>query len=235
MTEGSAAPTARRPPSRAALLLYRVCWTIVQAIIRTYWRVTVEGREHIPTGGPFILAPVHRSFIDFGVVSVVTPRRLCYMGKDSLWKHPVFGRFLSALGAFPVHRGSADRDALRQCIAVIEGGEALVLFPEGTRRVGPVVEDLWEGAAYVATRTGAPIVPVGIGGSERALPKGKRVPRSVKVHVVVGPPIMPPPLEEGRRPSRRARHELTEQLRADVQRLFDEAQARVNQGAGRAV
>jgi len=205
------------------VILYRIVRAVVLAFCRLYLRETVEGTEHVPITGPFVLAPVHRSFIDFGIASAVTRRRLRYMGKDSLWKIGFLGKLLSVLGAFPVRRGAADRDALRRSIEVLEAGEGLVLFPEGTRRFGPVVEHLFEGAAYVASRTGAPIVPVGIGGSERAMRKGRKLPRPVKVHVVVGPPLVPRPAADGR-VSRRAVHELTEQLRVEVQRLFDEAQ-----------
>ena len=218
-----AAEPATAGPSGAALVLYRVCRAAVVGVCRTYWRATYEGVEHVPPAGAFVLAPVHRSFIDFGLVAAVTTRRIRYMGKDSLWKVGWFGRFITALGAFPVRRGAADREALRRCMDVIRGGEPLVLFPEGTRRSGPVVQDLYEGAAYVAIRTGVPIVPVGIGGSERALPKGKRLPRPVKVHVVVGPPLAPPQPKASGHPSRRALRELTERLHAEVQRLFDEA------------
>ena len=198
---------------------------LIQAICRVYWRATFEGLEHVPTTGAFVVAPVHRSFLDFGVVSGISRRRLGYMGKDSLWNNRLLGSFISALGAFPVRRGAADRDALRRCIEVIETGRPVVLFPEGTRRSGPVVEDLFEGTAYVAGRTGVPIVPVGIGGSERALAKGQRLPRPVKIHVVVGPPLDPPQRrEDGRPPKRGAVHEVTEQLQAELQRLFDKAQ-----------
>jgi 1-acyl-sn-glycerol-3-phosphate acyltransferase len=218
-----AAPAAGGGASRAALVLYRVCRAAVVGICRTYWRATYEGLEHVPAEGAYVLAPVHRSFIDFGLVAGLSTRRIRYMGKDSLWKVGWFGRFITALGAFPVHRGSADREALRRCIDVIGGGEPLVLFPEGTRRTGPVVQELYEGASYIAVRTGVPIVPVGIGGSERALPKGKRLPRPVKVHVIVGPPLAPPPPRAGGRPSRRAVRELTGRLHPELQRLFDEA------------
>jgi 1-acyl-sn-glycerol-3-phosphate acyltransferase len=146
-----------------------------------------------------------------------------YMGKDSLWKVGLFGKFISALGAYPVHRGGADREALKRTVEVLQGGEPVVIFPEGTRQFGPKVENLFEGAAYVATKVGVPIVPVGIGGSERALRKGQKLPRPVKVAVVVGEPIMPP-AATGPRTSRRAVHELTLQLRDEVQRLFDQAQ-----------
>ncbi|MGI9032224.1 MAG: lysophospholipid acyltransferase family protein [Acidimicrobiales bacterium] len=187
--------------------------------------MSIEGTENVPPAGAYVLAPVHRSFIDFGMVALVTPRRVRFMGKESLWKLAWFGRFISALGAFPVNRRAADRESLRRCIEVIRGGEPLVLFPEGTRRSGPVVTDLFEGAAYVAIRTGVPIVPIGIGGSEQALQKGRRVPRPVKVHVVVGPPLVPLPPKPSGHPSRRAVRELSAALHAELQRLFDGARA----------
>jgi 1-acyl-sn-glycerol-3-phosphate acyltransferase len=207
------------------VILYRVVRNLLFLINRAVFRITIEGKEHIPTEGAFVLAPVHRSFLDFALVSSVTQRRMRYMGKDSLWKFKPLGWFISTLGAFPVHRGAADREALRRSIEIVEAGDALVIFPEGTRRSGPVVDDLFEGAAYVAARAGVPIVPVGIGGSEAAQAKGKRLPRPTKVHIVVGAPI-PPPQSEGR-VSRKAVHATTERLQAEVQRLFDQAQQAV--------
>jgi 1-acyl-sn-glycerol-3-phosphate acyltransferase len=101
-----------------------------------------------------------------------------------------------------------------------------VLFPEGTRRSGPVVDEVFDGAAYVALRTGAPIVPVGIGGSERAMPKGAKFIRPVKLRMVVGEPLHPPATEGGARAPRRAVRELTGELKGRLQALFDEAQAK---------
>lgn len=210
------------------MMLYRIVRRVFFVVGRLVWRVTFEGAENVPTEGPFIMAPVHRSNIDFAMISCVTERKMRFMGKDSLWKVKWFGRLITTLGAYPVHRGVADREALRSTIDILKGGEPLVLFPEGTRRSGPTVENLYEGACYVAARAGVPLVPVGIGGSEGALPKGTKIPRPVKVHLVVGPPIFPPPTPEGRRnPSRRAVHELTLKLQEELQRLFDLARARV--------
>ena len=210
----------------ASLAAYRLGRGLLVGVARLYLRLEVRGREHVPASGAFVLAPVHRSNIDFLLVSAVTTRRMRYMGKDSLWRNRTFGRLLSWLGAFPVKRGSADREALRRCIEVIREGEPLVLFPEGTRQSGPVVQPLFEGAAFVAARTRVPILPVGIGGSERAMPKGSRMIRPVKVTIVVGAPLDPPaPAAGADRPSRRAVHEVTEQLHAGIQSLFDTAQS----------
>lgn len=198
---------------------------VLMVVSRILWRLSFEGLENVPREGSFVLAPVHRSFIDFGLVSGVTRRQLRYMGKDSLWRNPLLGRFISTLGAYPVSRGSADRESMRVTEAIVAAGEPVVMFPEGTRRSGPVVAELLEGPAFVAARAGVPIVPVGIGGSELAMPKGSKVPRRVKIHVIVGAPIIPPALAEGRRhPSRRTYHELSVNLQRELQRLFDEAQ-----------
>jgi 1-acyl-sn-glycerol-3-phosphate acyltransferase len=216
---------------RWELALYAFVRTVVVGFCRVFWRLGVEGREKVPDG-PFVLAPVHRSNIDFAVVASVTPRRMRYMAKDSIWKIRILGRFFSALGAFPVHRGTADREALRRCREVIEGGEPLVMFPEGTRQEGPEVQPLFDGPAYLATRTGIPIVPVGIGGSQRAMPKGSKLVRPVKVHVVIGDPIYPEASDAGGRVPRRAVRELTARLAKEVQALFDRAQERAGQPNG---
>lgn len=207
------------------MILYQLVRSLIWVVAKLCWRTSFEGLENVPTEGAFILAPVHRSFIDFGIVSGVTRRRMGYMGKESLWKSKLLGAFISTLGAFPVNRGAPDREALRRSQALLDRGEPLVLFPEGTRRRGPVIEHLAEGTAFLAARAGVPIVPVGIGGSERALPTGKRIPRPVKIHVLVGPPLQPPAIAEGaRHPSRRAVKELTVQLQGVLQDLFDRAQ-----------
>ncbi|HEV2757957.1 MAG TPA: lysophospholipid acyltransferase family protein [Acidimicrobiales bacterium] len=209
------------------MIAYGIVRFLIWLVAKVLWRISFEGLENVPRSGPFVLAPVHRSFVDFGLVSGVTRRRMGYMGKESLWKIKPLGAFITMLGAYPVNRGAPDRESLRRTLNILEKGEPLVLFPEGTRRTGPVVEHLHEGAAFVASRAGVPIVPVGIGGSERALPKGKRLPRLVKIHVLVGEPMLPPPIAEGaRHPSRRAVKELTVQLQAVLQDLFDRAQRR---------
>ncbi|HEX7167258.1 MAG TPA: lysophospholipid acyltransferase family protein [Acidimicrobiales bacterium] len=210
---------------RPDLVFYTVVRGIVVAFCRVFWRVTVEGREHVPATGAFILSAVHRSNVDTPLVAAVTRRRLRYMGKKEMWKIRQIGWFFTAMGGFPVNRGTADREALRRCADVLRGGEPLVLFPEGTRRSGPVVEDLFDGAAYLATKVGVPILPVGIGGSENAMPKGAKFLRPVKVHLVVGPALHPQSPESSGA-SRRAVRELTEQLRVELQRLFDAAEKR---------
>ena len=134
-----------------------------------------------------ILAPVHRSFADFGFTAFCTKRKLFFMAKDSLWENKWLGRLLLYVGAFPVHRESADREALQRAEEVLRRGQCLVLFPEGTRREGPAIENLMEGAAFLSARTGAPIVPIGIGGSDLSMPKGSAIPKPYTIAVVDRP------------------------------------------------
>jgi 1-acyl-sn-glycerol-3-phosphate acyltransferase len=213
------------PPSRRTRFWYGLVRGLIVIVARLLGRVRVVGAEKIPTSGAFVLAPVHRSNVDFALTSVVTRRPMRYMGKDSIWKSKLLGRFVSMLGAFPVHRGSADRDALKACSQIVDGGSPLVMFPEGTRLTGPTIDELFDGTAYVAARSGVPIVPMGIGGSEAMMPKGAKLPRPKKLVLLIGDPIPAPERTEGGRVPRSAVAELTKRLQADLQALFDEAQA----------
>lgn len=228
-TGADAAPRAMpvdvHPPTRSEVGFHRALKGLLLALCRVYLRLEVTGREKVPTGGPFIVAPVHRSNLDFLMASSASKRRMRYMAKASLWKIRWLGWFWTMLGAFPVHRGSADRAALRTCLQVIENGESVVMFPEGTRKEGPTIDEVFDGPAYVAARARVPIVPVGIGGSDRAMPIGARMIHPRKVFVVIGDPIEPNVGENGRVPRREVRA-MTLRLQEDLQRLYDEAQRR---------
>jgi 1-acyl-sn-glycerol-3-phosphate acyltransferase len=211
--------------TRPALVLYAIARALVVGFGRVWNRMSAEGRERVPEAGAFVLAPVHRSNMDTIYAAVSTHRRIRYMGKDSLWKHGWSAWLLSALGGFPVSRGSLDREALQRAIAVLEAGEPVVVFPEGERKSGPLVQPLFEGAAYLAAKTQVPIVPMGIGGSEDAMPKGSKMIRPSKVHVIIGEPMPPPALRNGRI-DREANRAVSEQLHLKLQELFDAAQIR---------
>ena len=210
----------------------RVAYSVVRnalaAVFKLYFRVEVVGRENFPKTGGVIVSSSHRSNLDTPIICVITQRRLRYMGKESLWKSKFGGWFLTSLGGFPVTRGSADREALRAAMTVAERGEPLVMFPEGTRQTGPKIEDenMHDGPAYVACRAGVPILPVGMAGTEAAMPKGSKFVRPVKIVIVLGEPIYPPAHEPGARVPRRVVRELSEKLKVDVQAAFDDARAR---------
>lgn len=209
--------------SRLGRIAYFVFWRLFYGAILLVWRLRVDGRDNLPDG-PFILCGNHRSLIDTPIIGMVTSRRMRFMGKEDMWKFKPMGAFLSLVGGFPVERGTADRTALRAAEDVLKLGEPLVMFPEGTRKEGPRLrrDDLLDGPAFLAARLDVPLVPVGIGGSARAMPIGARLPRPVKVVAVVGEPIHPPARGEGRVP-RRVVSDLTERLYAELGDLFIEA------------
>ena len=233
----SRAEATATPPSKGALALYTFCRSVLVGLSRVYFPGRVIGRENLPATGAYVVAPVHRSNVDWLFVARVTRRRLRYIVKAEVWKSKLVGRLLELLGGFPVNRSGADREALERCRVVLVGGEPLVMFPEGTRRSGPEVNELRDGVAYLALRTGVPVVPIGIGGAERAMPRGSALPRPRRVNVVVGAPIYPPApavdaaagAADGRRAriARSATSDLSQRLRAAIQEAFDAAEATV--------
>jgi 1-acyl-sn-glycerol-3-phosphate acyltransferase len=156
--------------------------------IRWLLRMQVTGAEHVPPTGPVILAANHRSFWDIPVHVVASPRPVLFMAKQELYKGPVISWLWDSLGGFAVRRDTADIRAIDTALAVLERGEVLCLYPEGTRsRTGEMLPFL-KGAAWLALRTGAPIVPCGLTGTERRRP-GKLRPLRRRVRVAFGPPI----------------------------------------------
>ena len=213
----------------AGRVFWRVVRTVVVGVCAVVFRVRVIGRDRVPGGGPFILAPSHRSILDVPFAAFTTRRRICFLAKQELFRSRVGGLVFPPLGGIAVERGTTDRAALRAAEQVLVDGEPLAIFPEGTRRRGPVLGDLFHGAAYLALRRRVPIVPVGIGGSEEILPKAHVVPRPHRVVVVVGEPIVAPADASPRRRSDVAA--LTGLLRERLQGVFDEARRQAGTAA----
>ncbi|MEM9610332.1 MAG: lysophospholipid acyltransferase family protein [Actinomycetota bacterium] len=207
---------------RSSMVVYRIVRRMVRHILRPWLRVTITGT--VPPAGPIIVAPVHRSHLDSLLLSNVTDRRLRALGKASLFRVPVVGWLVAALGAVPVERGTADREAIRLSELILERGEAYLVFPEGTRQTGPEVAEVFDGVAFLAGRAQAPIVPIGIAGTDTAMPPGKKLPRREHVTIVVGEPI-PAPTIEGKRVPRRELRRLTEAVHEQLQATMDQAQA----------
>jgi 1-acyl-sn-glycerol-3-phosphate acyltransferase len=160
-------------------IFYAVVLAIVRPLFRLYFRMHVDGVENIPTDGPAIIAPNHKSFWDSFFVGLCTNRHLRFMGKSELfqgWQGPVLIR----LGAFPVRRGEADEDAMETARTILRQGGLLALFPEGTRVRDPeALGDPRRGAGRLAIEMGAPMVPTAITGTESLFagpfPKPRRV------------------------------------------------------------
>jgi len=204
------------------MLFYRIVRPIVTTICTVLWRTRVVGRENLPPDGGFILAPSHRSMMDIPFAAVVTHRRIRFMGKKSLFALPVIGPIFTWLGGFPVARDGTDRKAVRDSVEMLRAGEVLCVFPEGTRQNGPKIQPLQPGAAYLALRSGVPIIPIGMAGTEEILRASKSpIPRFGRVVLVVGEPIMPEPLTGTLVPRDRV-DALSARLGDDMQRVFDD-------------
>ncbi len=214
-----------QPLTASAQRWYRLFRVPVVGLLKLGFRIEVIGADNVPETGPFILTPgAHQSIADTPAVAAVTTRMLRFLGAEKFFAVPVFGRWLTMVGGFPVERDATDRQALRVAEAILESGQPLVVFPEATRASGPEVQPIKPGAAFLACRTGSPIVPVGLGGGARALPKGSYVPRPTKLVLVVGQPIVPPVAPDGGRVPRREVSALTDRLQTELQALFVQAQ-----------
>jgi len=218
-----------RPISWQVRWFYAVCRGILVGAGRLFLRGPVLGSERLPASGAFIIAPLHRSDIDFLLAARITRRRLRFIAKAGIFVNRPFNWLIETLGAFPVTRQATDREAFNRALEVLVAGEPLVVFPEGTRYAGPTIGPTLEGAAYLALRAGVPLVPVGLAGTDRVLPRGKRLPRPSRVACIVGEPLLAgvgQGATEGRsRVSRAAVHALHEEMRAAIQELSDEAAA----------
>jgi 1-acyl-sn-glycerol-3-phosphate acyltransferase len=183
---GSAGPGFRPDRSRdlrpARPLVFRVCNFVARILFRLVrTRVSVEGAERVPDMPGVILASNHLSILDPVLLTLaiedLTKRRVRYMAKAEALAWPGFGPLLKAYGGFAVRRGRPDTEAYRMAQEIVRGGDWLGLAPEGTRsRTGALIEPK-PGVALFAMRTGAPILPVGIWGTERVWPVGARFPR----------------------------------------------------------
>jgi 1-acyl-sn-glycerol-3-phosphate acyltransferase len=173
---------------------YRVVRGIIGILLRILARIEVEGTEHIPEAGPFLLVTNHLHWLDPPLLAAVFPYRPYVFAAEKWEKHWFLGPFLGSLGAIFVRRGEVDRKALRQALGVLQGGGVLGLAPEGTRTKSGGLQRGRSGAAYMAYRTGVPLVPVVTMGQENVFPSLRRL-RRATVRVVYGPPFEPPPVE----------------------------------------
>ncbi|TCP59398.1 1-acyl-sn-glycerol-3-phosphate acyltransferase [Tumebacillus sp. BK434] len=149
------------------MVLYRLLRALFRGLFRVFYRWQVSGRENIPPTGGLIVCANHISNFDPPVVGSAMERPLAFMAKDSLFKIPVVGTVIRNVGAFPVKRGAGDRGAIRASLEILAAGKALCLFPEGTRSQSGEVGKGQGGAAMLALRSGAEVVPAAIIGPYR--------------------------------------------------------------------
>jgi len=173
-------------------MLYWLMKVVLTPILRLAYRVRVEGRAHVPRRGPLILAANHRSFLDSIFLPLVIGRRVTYVAKAEYFDDPKTAWFFRAVGQIPIRRegGSASEGALAAASEVLESGGVFGIYPEGTRTRDGYTHRGHTGVARLAIGTGAPVVPVGLVGTDECQPTDKKLPRLFRtVHVRFGAPL----------------------------------------------
>ena len=166
---------------------YRKSYRATAGFFRWFYKLKVIGAENVPAEGGVILAPNHTTDVDVIVVAAAVTRQVRYMAKAELFGVPLLGRLISKLGAFPVNRGKNDVAAVKTTISLLKGGEAVGLFPQGTRHPGedPRETKVLGGVAMIASHAGVPVVPTLI------LTKKMKVHAFRKTCVIFGKPVTP--------------------------------------------
>ncbi|HEY8638418.1 MAG TPA: 1-acylglycerol-3-phosphate O-acyltransferase [Solirubrobacteraceae bacterium] len=174
--------------------VYWLTRAVLQPFFHLYFRLGRIGRDHIPADGPLIIAANHRSFLDPFVIGTLLRRPVYFMAKKELFANRLQAWFLNSLGAFPIDRGNADGGAMATAREILERGDVVVVFPEGTRiRPGGLGKPK-RGVGRLALETGAPVVPVSVIGTE-SIRRGWRV-RPHKVRIRVGRPLRFPRVDQ---------------------------------------
>jgi 1-acyl-sn-glycerol-3-phosphate acyltransferase len=197
------------------VILYRLLDTIrFRAFLKALYRIELTGAERIPSRGSCILVANHESLLDPFILGTVTTRSIHYMAKAELWRNPILARVMDAFGTFPVERGLGDSAALGRAGRLLAEGELLGIFPQGTclpYRRRPYMR----GAARLALATGAPLVPVRMVGTERALRPHRLRVGLPKLRILVGQPIE----VECERPTVAAARALTQRVERAIAEL----------------
>jgi len=179
-------------------------------LVRAIYRIEVVGADRMPAIGPAVVAPNHESFLDAIILGAAISRELRFVAKAELWRSRLLAWMIEGLGAIPIERGHSDYLAAARVLQALEAGQAVVIFPQGAVRG----DRAWkQGAAHAALLTGAPLVPVRLIGTARALSRGKiGFPR---LRVIIGEPIAVACAPE----DQAAAAKLTERLRVAVESL----------------
>ncbi len=221
------------PGPRHAGLRYRTGRLLAAGLARGIYRPRVEGRDNVPRTGAVILASNHLSFIDSVAIPIAAPRPVHFLAKASYFegtgvKGALSRDFFTSVGAVPVRRGAgqAALDALDQQRQLLEAGLAVALYPEGTRSTDGRLYRGRTGVAFLALQTGAPVVPVGLIGTDRVMPVGAKMP-SVRERVTVrfGQPL--DLSRHGAASSGRARRLATDEIMAAIHALSEQELAGV--------
>jgi 1-acyl-sn-glycerol-3-phosphate acyltransferase len=198
---------------------------LMRTMTRTYLAglFTVVGVENVPRHGPVIICPNHSATLDPPMVPAFLPRGDTWsMAKSEYFRRGLIAWIFRSYHAFPVVRHTADRTAMRTAFDILKSGQALVMYPEGTRVESGVLAQPEPGAGFIAQKAACPVVPVGLTGTRECLPKGARWPRRTHVSITFGKPfVVRPRRDDG---TRITREEAADAIMLEIAELLPENQ-----------
>lgn len=199
---------------------YHFLHIIARPFLKSLFKFQVLGVENVPTTGGVLLMSNHASYVDPVFLGAAADRNLYYMARSTLFKPGLIEWLLSNMNAFPVHLGVPDRRAIRRALRLLEDRKLLLIFPEGTRTVDGTLGKAQAGVGLIAYRTTASIVPVFLGGTHKALPRGAKMLKLARIMVSFGKPL---DMEyyRGCEPSRETYVKIGEEVMARIADLKD--------------
>lgn len=181
-----------REPFVSLMLYHLFKWSVVSPMLHTYFQGRVYGVENVPRRGPLVVVSNHASYFDPPILSCCVRRPVAFMAKEELFRVPILKQAIQLYGAYPVSRGAADRNAIRAALKCLEDGWATGVYLDGNRTPDGRIVAPKRGAALLAAKAQAPLLPVSLWGTQGILKKGSTMPRSVPITVRIGEAIPPP-------------------------------------------
>lgn len=171
-------------------MLYEVAIPVGRVLFRTFFRLHVVGLENVPRHGPGLICGNHCSYLDPMLATVALPRKVYNLSRKEIYQLPLLGVFIRRLGAVRIDRESlADKKALQTVLAIMDHGDLCMIYPEGTRSPDGHLQHPQNGAAFLAVKSGAPVVPMAIIGSYESWPRQRKLPRVGRITVRIGRPV----------------------------------------------
>ena len=174
------------------MLYHLFKWSVVSPMLHVYFRGRIYGAENVPQQGPLVVVSNHASDFDPPILSSCMKRPVAFMAKEELFEIPILKKAILLYGAYPVKRGMADRSAIRSALSYLEQGWATGVFLQGTRTADGRITEPKLGAALIAAKAKAPLLPVSLWGTSQISRKGSPVPHSVPLTVRIGEVIDAP-------------------------------------------